>query len=156
MFFQFDSRGHLLRRVQAGYHFPLANRPVNSGMYSLLDVALVPNETQTVLIRLQTNNTLILSAQLWEPLAYREYELNKKISDMMLISMAFTVGLFLFLAGGARRDWILLSVGGWLLCYVLYGFVFFGYAYQHFFSGGNAWLLLRPTTFAMLAIMFPI
>ncbi len=154
MFFQFDSRGHLLRRVQAGYHFPLANRPVNSGMYSLLDVALAPNETQTVLIRLQTNNTLILSAQLWEPLAYREYELNKKTSDMMLISMAFTVGLFLFLAGGARRDWILLSVGGWLLCYVLYEFVFFGYAYQHFFSGGNAWLLLRPTTFAMLAIMF--
>lgn len=153
-FFQSDARQQLVRQVQAGYHFPLANRPVQSGMFSLLDVTLLPNQHQTVLVRLQTNNTLILSAKLWEPLAYREYELNKKTSDMMLISMAFTVGLFLFLAGGARRDWILLSVGGWLLCYVMYEFVFFGYAYQHIFNQANHWLWLRPITFAMLAIMF--
>ena len=153
-YYQVDGQHQLLRFVQSGYHFPLKNRPVETGLFNLIDIQLAPAETQTIYIRLKTNNTLVLSADLWNPVAYREFELGKKVGDLVLLSIAFTIGLFLFLGGAARRDWLLLSVGGWLLCYVLYEFVFLGYAYQHLFSSGEHGVLFRPMTFAMLAFLF--
>lgn len=153
-FYQLDPHQRRIAFYQGGSNYPIHLRPIVSGLNNVFDVTLQPGETHTLLIRASSDTSINLTPEIWTPVAYREYESKQKVTDLIFMFVILTIGLYLFTTGLIRRDWVMLTMGGWLVFNSLYELSFFGYAHEYLLPQGGLVVGALPVTMALIGVIF--
>ncbi len=129
-----------------GVKFGMAARPVVAEA-SIFSMTLAPGERLTFYLQIRSRTAILMSAELWEPTAFRTTEVTDHQTSMLLLGSMLTISLYALLQGVARRDRILVLYGLWVLLLMAYEHTFQGYTFRYLWPASPEWALRATGTF---------
>lgn len=88
-----NSKTTTLQTTLTGSALPFSSRPY-AHRYFIFPLKLAPHATHTLHLRLQSIDSLLVPARLWEPQAFHEYERNDYNSQALYFGMGIAMVLF--------------------------------------------------------------
>ncbi len=125
--------------------------PVVHGNEAIFSVILAPGEEALLVLRAQGRTVLIMAPELWDPLAYREYEGRLNMVQLVPLAGVATVAIFLLVISLVRRDQLTFFLAVWLLLGAAYDFAFQGHLRRYLMPGGGDFMARLPHLLALLA-----
>lgn len=149
----FDQNRQRVKYGQAGSLYPVQAQDIPSPIYRVFSLSGQPQQPLTVLVKTSTTTGSIeLQAELWEPLAFREYEQHRTLRMVIALTIMLAVGAYLLAAAAVRKDWIQLLIAASLISLGLYKMAYYGYMQFFFFTAGGPVIAVLPLVFALLCV----
>jgi signal transduction histidine kinase len=124
--------------ASSGLAYPLEGRAV-PGLVSIFPVTLEAGESATLLLRVSGRTRLFLAPAIWEPLAYRAFESDKVLRQLVPIFALLGVALYMLVRVVAYRSGDMLLLAVWLAFMALFEMSFGGHLYRFLLhQGGEA------------------
>lgn len=101
--FEPDGSGRWLR-TDTGIHVPVAFTPVLSA-YPLLPVRLKAGESRTFYVRVESQTSIDLTGDLWEPFAFQNFQHGRELAQMLPVGgllLALVFALIVFFKTGEK------------------------------------------------------
>src|SRR5690554_108667 len=100
----FDQNRQRVKYGQAGSLYPVQAQDIPSPIYRVFSLSGQPQQPLTVLVKTSTTTGSIeLQAELWEPLAFREYEQHRTLRMVIALTIMLAVGAYLLAAAAVRK-----------------------------------------------------
>ena len=153
-YYLLDEQNTLKSHALAGANIPNQAHSLHSATSRLFEIQLAAQEQATVLIKIHSNTMLYITADIWEPLSYRETENINDLKTLTSLFIMITLGIYLLVAGLVRKDYLVITMSLWLISYAIYELSFLGYLHYFLFQEGGQFVSAAPLITGLVTTQF--